>query len=111
MDDRTFGNNKVNHTSNSQIGFLQDIGEINDEINFEAKSFKSVSVKKKPIVDIEQLERQSSSPIEILKATQKSGQKLRLDREKVDVLLDEFAEYLSYEDLFEIKKQVNLLNA
>ncbi len=40
-----------------------------------------------------------------------SGQKLKLDREKVDVLLDEFAEYLSYEDLFEIKKQVNLLNA
>ena len=70
-----------------------------------------MSVKKKPIVDIEPLERQSSSPIEILKATQKSGQKLRLDREKVDVLLDEFAEYLSYEDLFEIKKQVNLLNA
>jgi hypothetical protein len=111
MDDRTFGNNKVNHTTNSQIGFLQDIGEINDEINFEAKSSKSVNVKKKPIVDIEPLERQSSSPIEILKMTQKSGQKLKLDREKVDVLLDEFAEYLSYEDLFEIKKQVNLLNA
>lgn len=57
----------MNHTSNSHIGFLQDIGEINDEINFEAKSSKSVSVKKKPIVDIEPLERQSSSPIEILK--------------------------------------------
>lgn len=111
MDDRAFGNNKVTHTSNSQIGFLQDIGEINDDINFEAKSSKSVSVKKKPIVDFEPLERQTSSPIEILKATQKSGQKLRLDREKVDVLLDELAEHLSYEDLFEIKKQVNLLNA
>ena len=49
------------------MGFLQDIGEINDEINFEAKSSKSVGVKKKPIVDIEALERQSSSPIEILK--------------------------------------------
>jgi len=67
MDERTFGNNKVNHTSNSHIGFLGDIGEINEEINFEAKSAKSVSVKKRPIVDIEPLERQSSSPIEILK--------------------------------------------
>ena len=27
------------------------------------------------------------------------------------MLLEEFSEYLSYEDLFEIKKQVNLLNA
>ncbi len=69
MDDRTFGNNKVNHTQTSQIGFVQDIGEIDDEINFEAKSSKSANIKKKPIVDIEPLERQSSSPIEILKQT------------------------------------------
>lgn len=34
----------------------------------------------------------------------KSGERLTLDREKVDVLLDEFSEYLSYEDLFEIKR-------
>lgn len=41
----------------------------------------------------------------------KSGERLTLDREKVDVLLDEFSEYLSYEDLFEIKRQINLLNS
>jgi hypothetical protein len=56
------------------------------------------------------VDRQASNPLEILRETQKSGQKLSLDRQKVDMLLDEISEYLSYEDIYEIKKQINVLN-
>lgn len=33
-----------------------------------------------------------------------------LDRKKIDVLVNELSEYLNFEDIFEIKKQINQLN-
>lgn len=33
-----------------------------------------------------------------------------LDRKKIDVLVNQLSEYLNYEDIFEIKKQINILN-
>jgi hypothetical protein len=32
---------------------------------------------------------------------------VRLDRKKIDVLLSELSEYLNFEDIFELKKQIN----
>ena len=33
-----------------------------------------------------------------------------LDRKKIDLLVNQLSEYLNYEDIFEIKKQINILN-
>jgi hypothetical protein len=33
-----------------------------------------------------------------------------LDRKKIDVLVNELSEHLNYEDIYEIKKQINILN-
>lgn len=40
----------------------------------------------------------------------KKADRRSLDRTKIDVLLAELSEYLNFEDVFEIKKQINILN-
>jgi len=35
---------------------------------------------------------------------------MKLDRKKIDALIDELSQNLSFEDIFEIKKQINFLN-
>ena len=45
------------------MGFLKDMGEIDDELNFELKSPKSATVKRKIIVDSKSFDRQASNPL------------------------------------------------
>ena len=63
LDDKLPNYNKVTNTQVSQIGFLKDMGEFDDDMNFELKSPKSATVKRKPIVEIGNFDRQASNPL------------------------------------------------